>query len=320
MKNLYRLTLLALTLVMFSQVAQAQWRWTRYGDFERLDTVVSIPKHDSNKLYISDDDFYLRIGFLGLDLEVEDSWGWDWDDDRNWRNRRRPTTIEYFEQHDHGTLRGLNFEFGFNNFLQDGEFPSSSDLYQVKPLTSTYVGLVWNHTTFVSGPLYLDWGAGFSWYNYKFENAATRLDPNGGQLNFIEAQGLNSVLKSKLKVTYLTVQAIPMFDFGRGKRIVRRFVEDDVRVGFSSRRGFRIGVGPYVGLRLNNKAKYIYRNDDGRQKDKEKGGFFVNDFRYGLRAQIGINGFDMFMTYDFNELFEEGKGPALNPITVGISF
>ena len=75
-----------------------------------------------------------------------------------------------------------------------------------------------------------------------------------------------------------------------------------------------------MGLRLNNKAKYIYRNDDGRQKDKEKGGFFVNDFRYGLRAQIGINGFDMFMTYDFNELFEEGKGPQLTPLTIGITF
>ena len=320
MKKFTQIIILGLILVMSVSQAQAQWRWTRYGDFERVDTVISIPKYESNKIYISDNDFYLRIGFLGLEVEVEDRWERDWDYDRDWRGRRRPTTIEYFEQHDHGTLRGLNFEFGFNNYLQNGDFASSSDLYQVKPISSTYIGLVWNHTTYVSGPLYLDWGGGFSWYNYKFENSGTRLDPNGGQLNFIESTDANSVLKSKLKITYLNFQAVPMFDFGKGKRLVRRFVEDDVRVGFSARRGFRVGVGPYVGLRLSNKAKYIYRNDDGRQKDKEKGGFFVNDFRYGLRAQIGINGFDMFMTYDLNELFEDGKGPQLNPITVGITF
>lgn len=318
MKKITQTIILGLILVMSVSTANAQWRWTRYGDYEKLDTIVSIPKVDGNKIYISDNDFYLRMGFLGLEVEVDDRWGWDYD--RDWRSRRRSSTVEYYEQHDHGTLRGLDFEIGFNNYLGNGDFPSSSDLFQIKPISSLYAGLKWNHTSYISGPLYLEWGGGLNWYNFKFENAATRLDPNGGQLNFIEAQGLNSIIKSKLKVTYLTFQAVPMFDFGKGKRIVRRYAEDDVRVGFSSRRGFRIGVGPYAGLRLNNKAKYIYRNDDGRQKDKEKGGFFVNDFRYGLRAQIGINGFDMFMMYDMNKLFEEGKGPELSPITIGVTF
>lgn len=319
MKISIQISLMGLILIMSVSTAQAQWKWANYGEVERIDSVVSIPKLNKNKLYVSEDEFYLRMGLLGVEFEVEDRWESDWDD-RDWRDGRRGRTIEYFQRHDHSTLKSLNFELGMNNFLSNGEFPSSSDLYQVKPLSSLYAGLVWNHTSYVAGPLYLDWGGGFSWYNFKFENAATRLDPNGGQLNFTEATGLNSIIKSKLKVTYFTFQAIPMLDFGKGKRLVRRFVEDDVRVGVSQRRGFRFGVGPYVGLRLSNKAKYIYRNDEGRQKDKEKGGFFVNDFRYGLRAQIGINGFDMFMTYDMNELFEEGKGPQLNPITIGVTF
>ena len=315
MKHIYKTLFVMLLVASMATEANAQWRWGRSSDFERIDTTISIPRNTGNSVYISDNDFYLRFGFLGLDLEVEDDW------DRDWRSRRRGLrNIEYFERHDHGTLRGLNFEFGMNNYLSDGDFPSSGDLFQVKPLGSTFVGLTWNHTTSVSGPLYLDWGAGFSWYNYQFENAATRLDPSGGQLDFIEQQNLTSAIKSKLKVTYLMFTAVPMIDLSRGKRLVRQFEEDDVRVALSSRRGFRFGVGPYVGLRLSNKAKYIYRNNDGRQKDKEKGGFFMNDFRYGLRAQIGINGFDMFVNYDMNELFEEGNGPQLNPITVGVIF
>lgn len=318
MKTQYKLLLAALTLILSATSAQAQFKWAQYGELIILDTVVSIPKYSKDKLYIDNDEFYLRMGVLGVDVEVEDRWETDWD--YEWRDGRRGATFQYTEQHDHGTLKSLNFELGMNNYLNNGNFPSSSDLYELKPLNSVYAGLVWNHTSYVSGPLYLDLGGGFSWYSFKFENAATRLDPNGSELNFTEATNFNSLIKSKLKVTYFTFQAIPIIDFGKGKRTVRRFVEDGTRVGFSQRRGFRFGVGPYVGLRLSNKAKYIYSNDDGRQKDKEKGGLFINDFRYGLRAQIGINDFDMFMTYDFNELFESGKGPQLNPITIGVTF
>jgi hypothetical protein len=315
MKKQYNILLIAIGFLLANQTLDAQWRWGRYNDLERLDTVVSIPRSNSNSIYISDNDFYLRFGFLGFNLEVEDDW------DSDWRSRRgRPRNFEYFERHDHGTLKSLDFEIGLNNFLNNGNFPSSSDLYQVKPIGSTYVALNLKHTTSVGGPLYLDWGGGFSWYNFKFENSATRLDPNGGQLNFIEENNIGSALKSKLKVSYLNIMAVPMIDFSRGKRLVRKYEEDDVRVSFSHKKGFRIGVGPYAGLRLGNKAKYIERTDGDRDKIKGKGGYFLNDFRYGARLQVGINGFDMFVNYDFNELFESGKGPELNPISIGVVF
>ena len=64
MKKITQTIIVGLILVMSVSQAQAQWRWMRYGDYEKLDTVVSIPKHESNKVYISDDDFYLRIGFF----------------------------------------------------------------------------------------------------------------------------------------------------------------------------------------------------------------------------------------------------------------
>ena len=250
-----------------------------------------------------------------------DTWGDRYEDD-NWRSnrRRRSRNIEYFQQHDHGTLRDLDFEIGLNNWLDDGDFPSSEDLYQLRPINSTYVGLIWNHTTYISGPLYLDWGAGFNWYNYKFENAATRLDPSGGELNFYEDLNLISAKKSKLKLTYLNFNFIPVFDFGKGKRLVRQYEEDDVRVALSGQRGFRFGIGPYASIKLSQKAKYKYENEQGNQKDKDKGGFYVNNFKWGLRAQIGINRFDMFVAYDMTPLFEDGKGPNLNPVTLGIVF
>lgn len=324
----FKTTIIGMLLMVFGAgqlEAQFGWKWSRYYEFERIDTTVSIPKFKANKLYIDDDNFYLRTGFLGVEVEVEDNWDrWDsWEeDDENWRTRRRKRSrdIEYFQRHDHGTLRDLNFEIGINNWLEDGEFPNSNDLYQLRPINSTYVGLIWNHTTYLSGPLYLDWGWGFNWYNFKFENPRTRLDPTGGQLNFYEDLAVNSAKKSKLKVTYLNFNLIPVFDFGRGKRLVRQYEDNDVRVALSARRGFRFGIGPYASLKLSQKAKYKYTNDAGNQKDKDKGGFYINNFRWGLRAQLGIDRFDMFVTYDMAPIFEDGNGPALNPVTIGVVF
>lgn len=321
-----------LLLVMGGNKANAQWGpgWDRYYEWKRLDTVISIPRYGTNKIYMDDDNFYLRVGFLGTEVEVEDNWNsWDFWDNRDdkeddWRNRRsksrRSRNVEYFQQHDHGTLRDLNFEIGVNNWLENGKFPSSDDLYQLRPINSSYVGLIWNHTTYISGPLYLDWGGGFNWYNYKFENAAARLDPSGGELNFYEDLNILSAKKSKLKVTYLNFNFIPILDFGKGKRLVRQYEEDDVRIALSARRGFRFGIGPYASVKLSQKAKYKYENEQGNQKDKDKGGFFVNNFKWGLRAQIGINRFDMFVAYDMTPLFENGRGPDLNPIAFGIVF
>jgi hypothetical protein len=318
-----------LLFLVSSPAAEAQfgWGWSKYYSFDKLDTVVSIPKYKSSKLFIDDDNFYFRSGFLGVEVEVEDNWdSWDYweneNDDESWRTRRRRRSrdVEYYQQHDHGTLRDFNFEIGINNWLENGKVPSSDDLYQMRPINSTFVGVVWNHTSYIKGPLYLDWGGGINWYNFKFENARTRLDPNGGQLVFYEDFSVPSARKSKLKVTYLNFNLIPVFDFGRGKRLVRQIEQDDVRVAIGAKRGFRFGIGPYGAIKLGQKAKYNYKNENGNQKDNDRGGFYVNQFKWGLRAQIGINRFDMFFSYDMTPLFEDGKGPRVNPFAVAIVF
>ena len=93
-----------------------------------------------------------------------------------------------------------------------------------------------------------------------------------------------------------------------------------MRVALSGRRGFRLGVGPFVSMKLGQKAKYNYRNEQGNRKEKDRGGFFINNFKWGLRAQLGINWFDLFFTYDMSPIFEDGRGPSLHPYAFGISF
>ena len=226
MKKQHLLFLITSLFLLLSFSAQAQRLWGKGEKYQRVDTILSIPNDKpSNNIFIDDDEFYLKVGLFGLRMEVESN-------DEDWRDSRRSRYIKYYEKHDHGTLKALNFEIGLNNFLTDGEFPSSADLYQVKPANSVYVGINWNRTTYVSGPLFLEWGGGLSWYNYKFENAATRLDPNGNELNFTQDLDISSAIKSKLKVSYLNFIVVPMLDLGGGKRVVRTYEDGDVRVAF----------------------------------------------------------------------------------------
>ena len=47
---------------------------------------------------------------------------------------------------------------------------------------------------------------------------------------------------------------------------------------------------------------------------------YASNLRYGVRAEIGVNEFNLFLNYDLNEVFETEKGPKLNAISFGLIF
>lgn len=211
-----------------------------------------------------------------------------------------------------GTSYSFNIDFGINNYLEDGKFPDDNNaLYAVKPFGSWNIAMNWVNSTHVGGPLYLEWGPGISWYNFKFENTDTRILKADDELIFYEAVDENSI-KSKLVATYLNASIVPMLDFGRRNRGGRfTFME-------KTSRGFRLGAGVYGGYRIGSRTKYVTKDDGNRERDKEKRNFYLNNWRYGVRVQMGYRGIDFFANYDLNDLFVENKGPQLNAFSFGI--
>jgi hypothetical protein len=72
---------------------------------------------------------------------------------------------------------------------------------------------------------------------------------------------------------------------------------------------------------LGGRSKFVYE-ESGRAADRTEKintGLYLENLRYGFRGEVGIGKhLTFFSTYDLNELFQEGKGPALNSITFGI--
>lgn len=235
-------------------------------------------------------------------IETDDSDEEDWSSrhDHSWHGRR--------------TYHSINFDLGMNNYLADGKFPDETNsLYTVKPWGSWYVGINSNLRTRVSNKFFLEWGLGVSWYNFKFQNEQTTLSKDDNSVIF----SLNPLdvdyVKSKLTATYIQAQMVPMVDFG-GNRRKPSFFDGH---GSDS---FRIGVGPYVGYRIDSYSKQVYKEEGDKIKPKDHDNFYLNNLRYGIRAQIGFEEVDLFFNYDLNDLFIENKGPQLNAFSFGITF
>jgi len=203
-----------------------------------------------------------------------------------------------------GTENFLNIYLGLNQFIENGKIPDSDDLYSLHPINSTYIAINFDNITKILGPLYLEWGVGISYQDFAFDNARVEIikDDVAGSITFTEVPDITG-RKSKLNMSHINLHFVPTLSFGR----------------YNS---FRVGFGVYGGYRISSNTKRKFDDLDGdKQKIKINDNWYVNPFKYGFRAQIGWNSFDLFFNYDITELFEESKtAPRLNPISFGVIF
>ena len=198
--------------------------------------------------------------------------------------------------------REANFEIGLglDNWIgASNQVGYAKDAYDLRPGGSRFVSLaLMKYTALARGDkaaLRLRYGLDVSWYNFMFDgnNVAVK---GVDHIEFPE-NGVN-LSKTKLTASYLT---IPL-----GLRA-------NFRYGFIK----YIGAGGYAGFRLGSHTKT--KIEETGKKDHVSNNFYLQDFRYGLSAEIGIRRFaQLFVNYDLNNTFQDGKGPKLNAISFGI--
>ena len=210
-------------------------------------------------------------------------------------------------------------EIGMNNYLENGDFPDANAApYAVRPWGSWYVGLGWSRSNYLSKSFLIEWGGLFSWYNFKLEDDNIVINKGPDMVEFVPLPSEFNGKKSKLTTSYFNVSVVPMFDFSGNKRKVKSLESGSVKIENYKKQGFKIGIGAYAGYRLGSHSKIKFKENGDTDKDKEHSSFYLQNFRYGLRARIGIKSLDLFFNYDLNELFEEGRGPELNAFSFGI--
>ncbi len=201
------------------------------------------------------------------------------------------------------------FSLGLNNYLENGNtFPNDNkEQYSVKAWGSWDVAIGGGMRWYVAKPISFDITADVSWYNFKFQDKATRIDIDNNQIVFLKDSMGYDYKKSKITVPYVNASIIPMVHFGKSSRGLNRNM-------------FRLGAGAYAGYRLGGKVKYVYKDSNSKNTFKDKDDFYLNSYRYGVKAVFGINEINIYAAYDLNTLFAENKAPELNPISFGINW
>lgn len=236
-------------------------------------------------IQIGGKDGEVNINSDGVDNENKDKSNYNSD-----RRKRKRTTSEFF------------FDLGVDNYLTDkGSFPDQNLNYSLKPLGSRYLALSQIYNTRIGGsksPLSITYGLEASFYNFMFDSN-TRIVKAANGVDFVEVMDGSAAVKlnkSKLTAIYASVPVMPMLTFGHSKK------------------GFRFGIGGFVGYRLHSYSK-IKDSDD--HKDHDQSNYYLNNVRYGVQTLVGIRGVDLFFKYDLNPLFSEGFGPDLHSIAFG---
>ncbi|GHB50806.1 outer membrane beta-barrel protein [Mongoliitalea lutea] len=186
----------------------------------------------------------------------------------------------------------LNFDLGINQWIEQESAP------QVKPWGSWAFGINYGVRRKIGNHFSIKPLLGVNWYNFKFEDRNLQAFRGPDGILFEEFQSGGGT-KSKISASYANLTLMNYFH--------------------SKNDNFRFGVGPYAGLRLGGRGKFVYRDENNRQnKEFQRVNMFANDLRYGIRGEIGVGSLDLFINYDLNEYFQSTKGPQVNTISFGI--
>ncbi|WP_375444155.1 hypothetical protein [uncultured Fibrella sp.] len=195
-----------------------------------------------------------------------------------------------------------DIHFGLNTWIGGPDVQTyGGNSYELDPLGSRYFAISMTQNPAIvrtnKFKLSVRYGLQIAWNNFMFqESVVAQKGPDGIQFNPSQTH----LTKSKLTVCNLEIPLVPQFSFYNTNR----------------KRAFNIGVGGFVGYRVDSYTKIKQDNGD---KFHDHAGFYLNNLQYGVQGNIGLANFNFFVKYNLNTSFQDGKGPAVHPLSFGIT-
>jgi len=99
------------------------------------------------------------------------------------------------------------------------------------------------------------------------------------------------------------------------------YLEVPLELRFKSKSGIKIGLGFKLGYLIDSKEKYVGNTvaNSSLQVIKRKKISQLNSFSYSPTFRFGYKSFNLFFSYTLGPVFRVGHGPALHPMSLGIT-
>ena len=262
---------------------------------------VTVQEQDKKTGEVKKERHEIRINkSFKIDVEVEE----EGDDTKVNVNipdkaQRDSTRKAHKEMHYKATKFNFDVDLGYNSFVDTDD----TQVPDLKTLGSRYVSLNLHLNNQIGGrksPFYIVSGFEFAFNNFMFDDDIIVRDINRVTV-FVEDTERNYE-KSKLTYSSVNVPIMPMLKFKRE----------------NGKDGFVIGAGGFAGYRLGSHTKLKFQEAGKTEKDKTRDNFNLSDFQYGLEGVIGYGSLNLFVKYNMNDVFKDGRGPQANVISFGL--
>ncbi len=222
---------------------------------------------------------------------------------RNARNVMRAVRDTIRTKRSHDRLNPFfDIQLGIDGWeSQSANATYASGSYDLRPYGSRYFGLAIGARPVLAGnnrvKLSLYYAIEGIWQNYMFEN---NVIARKGPTQILFAAAGEPLEKSKLTNFSLQLPIVPRVTF----------------YSATGRRAFYLGVGGFVGYRLDSYTRTLSATGSN---NREYTNFYQNNLRYGLVAHVGILKLDLFAKYELSPVFQTGRGPDLRSFSFGIT-
>jgi hypothetical protein len=206
----------------------------------------------------------------------------------------------------------LNFDFGFNNYVdrsdygstevndfvhtRPGEPEAASSLFSLRGGKSVNVNIwpVMATINLIAHHINLITGIGIEMNNYRYARPVTYVDAPSGTYVITDSVTFK---KDKLFTEYLTIPLLLNFE----------------TAPYHTNSSFRISFGPTFGLLVKSRTKQI---SSARGKVKNNDPFNLENFRFGLRGEIGFGPVTLYGSYSRTPIHQNGLKQY--PFSIGV--
>jgi outer membrane protein with beta-barrel domain len=263
-----------------------------FGDEEASENEAAMDAEIALDAEEETDTIRMRIGNKKVIIIDDYSLGLGDDDDED-------DDDDKFDGHWDGILLGLNsyVKPGF-----DTDLSPDANFMELNTNKSWQFGINFAEKSFnlIDNKVGLVTGLGISWNNYKFDQNIT-LNPDSSYISHY-VDTVKDFSKNKLTASYLSVPLL---------------LEFQIPTGHHSK-PVHLNAGVVGAIKLGSHTKQVYEINNKEYKDKVKEDFHLSPLRYSVHASIGYGNFTIFSSYSMSTLFENGEGPELYPLTIGI--
>jgi len=213
---------------------------------------------------------------------------------------------DYYESDYKRTQGGGYFALAFHNLNSSEHF--SNNHFRLWGSKSVEIGYIRN-TRLLKNNNLLHLNYGLSWMMDKLKMKEDEHFVKNGNITEIVPYPKETI-KSKFKTMYLILPISLEFDFTEP-------IQYKGKTYYPAQMGFHAGVGAYVGALLATKQKVKYTENGSTHKDMNRKCYNVNEWTYGVSANIGYGWFSFYARYSLVPLFTNNPINEY-PFSVGI--